>query len=161
LGLFYIPDANGLFVAAEPDGARNWFPCNDHPRDKAAYRFNLSVPYGLTAIANGVLVESSKSYTGNQFTWVHNQPLATAFVTVAVGKYERIDSLSPQGVPIRSYVREEQIVAYRAKEAVIGEMIDWLGSMFGPYPFDEFGYVSRRSLIRNTNHGCWAEVKDF
>ena len=146
LGLFYVPDANGLFVAAEPDGARNWFPCNDHPSDKAAYRFNLNVPYGLTAVANGVLVESTTSYAGNYFTWVHSQPLATAFVTVAVGKYERIESLSPQGVPIRSYLRSEQVVAYHAKEAAIGEMIDWLGAMFGPYPFDEFGYVSVPSL---------------
>lgn len=142
LGLFFVPDANSLFVASEPDGARNWFPCNDHPRDKAAYRFNLSVPYGLTAVANGVLVESTTSYAGNQFTWLHSQPLATAFVTVVVGRYERIDSLSPQGVAIRSYVRAEQAVAYLAKQATIGEMIDWLGSMFGPYPFDEFGYVS-------------------
>jgi aminopeptidase N len=146
LGLIYNPQANVLFAAAEPDGARNWFPCNDHPRDKASYRFELTVPQGLTAVANGVLVSASRSPQGDTFTWEHQQPIATAFVTVAVGPFERVESASPAGVPLRSYVLPKQAAAYRAQAAAIGEMVDWLGGMLGPYPFDEFGYVSAPGL---------------
>ena len=43
LGLLYSEPDN-LFVLAEPDGARFWFPCNDHPRDKAKFAFTITVP---------------------------------------------------------------------------------------------------------------------
>ena len=32
-----------------------WFPVNDHPSDKAAYTFAMTVPAGLEAVSNGVL----------------------------------------------------------------------------------------------------------
>jgi hypothetical protein len=36
--------SGGVYAVSEPDGARYWFPCNDHPRDKATFRFELGVP---------------------------------------------------------------------------------------------------------------------
>jgi aminopeptidase N len=143
------PDNESLYVASEPDGARYWFPCNDHPRDKATYRFELTVPEGMTGVANGHLVSGPQAVpnafangkTGELYTWAHNYPVATAFVTVAVANYERIDGRSPKGIPLRSYVFPDQVARFQAFEAHIGEMIDWLSDLFGPYPFDEFGYV--------------------
>ena len=35
----FIPTKDGAFVACEPNGARTWFPGNDHPADKARYDF--------------------------------------------------------------------------------------------------------------------------
>ena len=45
LGLHY-PDQISMFMINEPDGARYVFPNNDHPRDKATFRFELSVRRG-------------------------------------------------------------------------------------------------------------------
>ena len=36
---------------------RDWYPVNDHPLDKAAYTFQITVPAGLEAVANGELVD--------------------------------------------------------------------------------------------------------
>ena len=33
-----------ISVWSEPNGAEGWFPVNDHPRDKATYRFEITVP---------------------------------------------------------------------------------------------------------------------
>jgi len=41
------------FVVAEPDAAHSWFPANDHPLDKATFSFAVTVPTGLTGVANG------------------------------------------------------------------------------------------------------------
>jgi len=54
LGIRFQPEGQRLYVVAEPNGARYWFPNNDHPRDKATYRFELTVPEELVAVANGV-----------------------------------------------------------------------------------------------------------
>ncbi|WP_344590190.1 M1 family metallopeptidase [Actinomadura vinacea] len=49
----WIRTSDGVFVACQPSGAHNWFPSNDHPSDKATFDFQITVPDGLTAIANG------------------------------------------------------------------------------------------------------------
>lgn len=49
----WIRTPDGVFVACQPSGAHTWFPSNDHPSDKATFDFELTVPAGLTAIANG------------------------------------------------------------------------------------------------------------
>ena len=45
----------GSYVLNEPDGARSWLPSNDTPADKATWHFELTVPAGVTAVANGHL----------------------------------------------------------------------------------------------------------
>ena len=57
LGVGWYPTDGGSYVLNEPDGARSWLPSNDHPSDKATWRFELTVPEGVTAVANGHLVE--------------------------------------------------------------------------------------------------------
>ncbi|TDC97406.1 M1 family metallopeptidase [Actinomadura sp. 7K507] len=49
----WIRTSDGVFVACQPSGAHTWFPSNDHPSDKATFTFEITVPEGLTAIANG------------------------------------------------------------------------------------------------------------
>ncbi|WP_344888925.1 M1 family metallopeptidase [Actinomadura meridiana] len=49
----WIRTSDGVFVACQPSGAHTWFPSNDHPSDKATFDFEITVPPGLTAIANG------------------------------------------------------------------------------------------------------------
>ncbi|MFV2174288.1 M1 family metallopeptidase [Actinomadura sp. LOL_016] len=49
----WIRTPDGVFVACQPSGAQTWFPSNDHPSDKALFDFEITVPAGLTAVANG------------------------------------------------------------------------------------------------------------
>ena len=149
LGLHY-PTDDSLFVIAEPDGARYWFPTNDHQRDKATYRFELVVPEGLTGVANGALVETQTGIpqafpggvAGDLYIWEHDYPVATAFVTVAVGDYRRVESTSSDGVLLRSYVFPTRQAKFEQMEDEIAEMIDWMSDLFGPYPFETFGFVT-------------------
>jgi aminopeptidase N len=149
LGLSFTPGGT-IYTLSEPDGARYWFPSNDHPRDKATYRFELTVPSGLTAVANGRL-EQVKSPgllalpgggSGQTFIWEHGFPMATYLALVTVGPYERIEAVSPNGVPLRHYVTAPYRQEFERAIAVTGEAIDWMSALFGPYPFEAFGYVA-------------------
>ena len=51
----WVRTDDGAFVVGEPQGSPGWFPCNDHPTDKATYDIAITVPNGTEAIANGVL----------------------------------------------------------------------------------------------------------
>jgi aminopeptidase N len=147
-------DNGSIYAVSEPDGARYWFPCNDHPRDKAAFRFQLGVPEGLTGAANGVLLESrlgvpavfEDGSAGDVYIWEHNYPMATYLATVVVGEYERVEGVSPGGIPLRHYVFPDQVNAFQAQEATIGTMLDWMGELFGEYPFEVFGFAAADGL---------------
>jgi hypothetical protein len=52
----FVPTDDGAFVVGEPQGSPSWYPANDHPTDKATYDFKVTVPEGLTAVANGALL---------------------------------------------------------------------------------------------------------
>jgi aminopeptidase N len=140
---------DSLYVASEPDGARNWFPCNDHPRDKATFRFELTVPEGYTAIANGTLIEARigstsdlpESKTTDLFVWEHRFPMATYLATIVAGKYRRIESVSPKGVLMRHYIWEKYQEDFEKSNAHVPEALDWMSEKFGAYPFEEFGYT--------------------
>jgi aminopeptidase N len=144
LGLSF-PGQDSIFVLSEPDGARYWFPCNDHPRDKATFRFELAVSAGLTAVANGQLLETRPAAEGgNLFIWEHNYLMATYLALAAVGDYVRLDGVSPDGVPLRHYVFPDVVTQFERTADSTGEALDWMSDLFGPYPFEEFGYVTAR-----------------
>ena len=146
LGLHY-PDQQSLFIIDEPDGARYVFPANDHPRDKATFRFELIVPQGLTAVANGRLLNTEAAAladgrNGTLFIWEHNYPMATYLAVIAAGEYERVDNTSPQGIPIRHYVFPDSLADHAAADVITGEALDWMSGLFGPYPFEAYGHVT-------------------
>lgn len=141
IGLFY-PGDGSLYALSEPDGARYWFPSNDHPRDKATFRFEISVPPGLTAVANGLLLEQRTLENGDElFIWEHASPMATYLATVAVDEFVRLESRSPEGVLLRHYVPPELATEFEAEAGDIGAALDWMSTLFGPYPFEAFGFV--------------------
>ena len=148
LGMQFV-EGESLYVISEPDGSRYWFPNNDHPRDKAMFRFEVTVPEGLTAVSNGELreVRTTNGFPlhngsdGHTYIWEHNFPMATYLATIAVGDYERIDDVSPNGVPIRHYVFAGYEEEFDRASAITGEAIDWMSDLFGPYPFETIGFV--------------------
>ncbi|MCP4360119.1 MAG: M1 family metallopeptidase [Chloroflexi bacterium] len=141
LGMFYARE-DTIYVLSEPDGSRFWFPNNDHPRDKATYRFEVTVPDGLTAVANGALLDFQDDTQFDTYIWEHNFPMASYLATVVVGEYERVEDESPQGIPLRHYLFPENQEAFDQSTSMTGEAIDWMGELFGEYPYDEYGYVT-------------------
>ena len=141
VGMSFV-DGQSIYVLSEPDGSRYWFPNNDHPRDKATYRFEITVPQGFTAVANGRLIQQIDSETSSTFIWQHNYPMASYLSTVVVGKFDRVESRSPDGVLLRDYVTQEAGTEFASATADVGEAIDWMSDRFGPYPFEAFGFVT-------------------
>ena len=57
----WVPTDDGAFVVGEPQGSPAWYPVNDNPRDKATFDFKVTVPDGLTVMANGVLLSQTSA----------------------------------------------------------------------------------------------------
>lgn len=126
-------------VAAEPYGAHLWFPSNDHPSDKAAFRFSITVPEGMTAIANGVLVSSTERGGRTTWVWDHPDPMPTYLASIAVGDLVLGEPQEVNGIAVRhAFAPTLADVASRAF-ADTPAMITDLEGLFGPYPFDAYG----------------------
>jgi aminopeptidase N len=136
----WVPTDDGAFVASEPQGAPTWFPCNDTPTDKAGFAFEISVPKGVEAIANGKLVERRND--GSQTTWSYRatEPMATYLATATIGQF-RIDRSKVAGIP--SVVAVDPRVAKGSRAALKKQdkMLRLWSKLFGPYPFGQTGVI--------------------
>ena len=74
-GFMATPD--GATVAGEPEVAAGWFPVNDHPLDKAAYSFDVTVPRGYEVVANGFLTQVSTRGGWTTYEWDASEPMAS------------------------------------------------------------------------------------
>ena len=143
-GGFYgwVSTPDGAFVANEPDGAPTWFPANDHPTDKATYDFDITVPAGSTAVANGDLVERTSTETTATFRWSATEPMASYLATASVGNYDLQVSKTTGGLALIDAVdRDLALPEATAGLARTGEMVDFFTAAFGPYPFSSFGSI--------------------
>lgn len=142
-GVGFIHTDDGAVVVGEPHVAATWFPVNDHPSDKASYVFRVTVPAGLEVVANGLPRGRTTAGGRTTWTWQAAEPMASYLATATIGEFQLtsrtvdgiqyIDALdvdllgtstgtSAQG----SFAREPEIIAY-------------LSSVFGPYPFSASG----------------------
>jgi hypothetical protein len=85
-GFFHTDD--GTLVIGEPHVASTWFPVNDHPSDKAAYTFRITVPKGLEAVANGTLQRHRISHGLTTWKWKAEEPMASYLATASVGEFD-------------------------------------------------------------------------
>jgi aminopeptidase N len=133
---------DGVFTGNEPSGAHTWFPSNDHPSDKATFWFRVTVPHGLTAIANGEQTGTTRSGGETTFTWREDAPMATYLAMTDVGRFNVRSGRTPGGLPI--YVAVDPRVSATdvgTLYARTSQVTDAWAKTFGPYPFGSTGGV--------------------
>jgi hypothetical protein len=84
----FIHTDDGTLVAGQPKVASTWYPVNDHPLDTASYNFEITVPAGLEAIANGVLVRNKTRNGWTTWEWDAREPMASYLTTMTVGEFD-------------------------------------------------------------------------
>ncbi|WP_433115466.1 M1 family metallopeptidase [Micromonospora sp. CA-246542] len=137
----FLHTADGAIALGQPESASTWFPVNDHPSDKAAYDFEITVPQGITAVSNGVPGGSTTTDGWTTWKWSEKSPMASYLSNVVIGKF-RITTSQHKGKPVYSAVTTK--VAKGASDASIAKTVkvaDYLETVFGPYPFDAYGGV--------------------
>jgi aminopeptidase N len=131
---------DGVLVASQPIGAPSWFPCNDHPSDKATYRVSLTTASAYAVLVTGNLV-SQRAAAGTT-TWVYHrpQPTATYLMSVQIGRYDQV-VLSAGAVPQVVEVPPGLRQAAEYDFARQGQIMLALQRLFGPYPFENYVIV--------------------
>ncbi|WP_184718954.1 M1 family metallopeptidase [Streptosporangium saharense] len=138
----FIPTSDGAFVTSEPNGARTWFPGNDHPADKARYDFEITVPEGVTALANGEQVGSPVTQGGKTtYTWRESHPMASYLATVTMGRFELREGKTASGIKNFAAVDPRYSGSLNELYNQSGRITEYWSKVFGPYPFSSTGGV--------------------
>lgn len=124
---------DGVLVAGQPNGAASWFPCNDHPSAKAAFRIQISTESRYRVVANGKL--ESRRARASQTVWTYEQPepTSTYLITLQIGAYE-MARLARTPVPIQAALPERLRDDFDHDFARQPEMMQLFNELFGPYP---------------------------
>jgi aminopeptidase N len=142
----WVTTQDGAMVVGEPEGSMTWYPVSDHQTDKATYNFEITVPEGKVAVANGL--PAGDPVTANGWTtWFWDAPdeQASYLTTASVGDYELRYSETSGGLPIIDAVDDNLTPANAATTeaglALQADMIAFLEDAFVPYPFNSYGSI--------------------
>ena len=129
-----------LWTLSEPYGARVWWPCKDHPEDKAdSMSMRVTVPSGMKTVSNGRRVESSDDGKVAITRWVERHPIATYLVSLASYAYAAsTDWYQPSpadSMEIQFYVFPEDSLRAAPVNAKVKGMLAAFAARFGEYPF--------------------------
>lgn len=146
-GWLNTPNGDGAFIVNEPIGAMTWLPSNNHPTDKAAYDFHITVPTGKIALGNGELVSYVDNGNGTlTWHWRMAYPMATYLSTATVGNFFLTESITQSGLQLYNALdttfTETQV---NAANRTIGQeevIINYLNDIYGTYPYDSNGVVA-------------------
>lgn len=123
-----------------------WYPVSDHQTDKATYSFEITVPEGKVAVANGLPARDPVTEDG-WTTWFWDAPDAQAsyLTTASVGDFDLRFSETAEGLPIVDAVDDNLTATNRATTeaslALQADMIGFLEAAFVPYPFNSSGAI--------------------
>lgn len=151
---FAMPAINGLehpphvFTQGEAERARFWFPCNDHPSDRASHTLRASVPRTWMTVAAGELIDRSLDETGlvATDTWVLEEEMPPYLFTFVAGPLLKLEDRW-EDVSLW-YVGEPDDVSkleasFGETPEVLGFLSDYLGFR---YPFQKYATVAVRDF---------------
>jgi aminopeptidase N len=142
----WVTMRDGAMVVGEPEGSMTWYPVSDHQTDKATYSFEIAVPEGKVAVANGLPARDPVTEDG-WTTWYWDAPdqQASYLTTASIGDYELRRSETDDGLPIIDAVDDALTPANAATTdaslALQADMIAFLEETFVPYPFNSYGSI--------------------
>jgi len=153
-GLYFSsPDAEhpGKEVQAwthsEPESAHFWFPCHDHPSDKATSETVITVPKGFRVISNGKLISAADRGETSTYHWREDVPHSTYLTSFVAGKFGEITQ-EADGVSLRYNFPESKrgdVLRYFGETPKI---IKVLGELTGMrYPYEKYDQTTVQDFI--------------
>ncbi len=150
-GFTWERDSSGnpwVGMSSANEGGKVFFPCKDHPSDRAdSAAISITVPKGLTAASNGVLINTISDEETTTFHWKTRYPIANYNINFTIGKFHReqkaFTSVSGKQMPIVFYILDEHREKASPHLDMAMKMIRSHENYFGEYPFieEKFGLV--------------------
>ncbi len=138
-----------ISLSCQNDGADLWWPCKDHPGDRAdSVALHITVPSSLVCASNGKLLGVTSNRNGTStYHWFVSTPINNYCVNISAAPYQTIDtvyiSVTGERVPVTFWVLPEDHERGRGHMPLFLKDLRFLEQLLGPYPFraDKYGIV--------------------
>lgn len=135
-----------FFADNWPNRAHNWFPCVDHPSDKATVEFKVKAPNHYQVIANGFLAEETS--LANNLKLYHYKsavPLPTKVMVVGIARFAVQHLGETHHVPVSTWVypqtKEQGFYDFATSKSILNFFIE----KFGEYPYQKLANVQSKT----------------
>ncbi|MBA3232951.1 MAG: M1 family metallopeptidase [Propionibacteriales bacterium] len=143
-GWFDARTRGGGFIAGEPHSCTFWYPCNDHPIDKARFALTATVPRPFSVVSVGRQLSTiAKMRNGKPvrtFRWRLGERTATYLTTVYIDRLAFERSRLADGTAVISAYGPKPGSATRF-EAKLPEILRVLSRRWGRYPAPQAGGI--------------------
>jgi aminopeptidase N len=139
-----------IWTLSEPYGARAWWPCKDHPSDKAdSVQIAITAPKELLVVSNGSLISKKNVGEISKTIWKERYPISTYLVSLAIHPYyqytDTYKAMDSSSVPIEFYIYDDlkNNSSLRKNFALTKNMMTAFAGYFGEYPFvkEKYGHA--------------------
>ncbi|WP_440133153.1 M1 family metallopeptidase [Chitinophaga sancti] len=135
-----------FFTDHWPDRAHQWFPCIDHPSDKAIFRISVAAPDHYTVVANGVKKEEVNMGGHMKMTsWEEKVPLATKVMAFAAADFSVTHSGDVGNIPVDSYVFREDSLHQGYARAT--QILPYFIQLVGPFQFEKLANIQSKTIF--------------
>ncbi|MDZ7267152.1 MAG: M1 family metallopeptidase [candidate division KSB1 bacterium] len=131
-----------IFADNWPDYSRHWFPGIDHPSDKAAVDFHLTLPAHYTVVANGRLVAVTDAAPGMKvWHWRERAPIPTYCMVFGAAAFAVTHLPTTTGVPVAIYAYPEDAADVNLQLSRTAAMLEFFTNRFGVFPYEKLALV--------------------
>jgi aminopeptidase N len=131
-----------VFADNWPDNAHQWFPCIDHPSDKAAVTFTITAPAEYDVVAIGRIEKSVSLQDGRRITqWTESRTIPTYCMAFGIAEFSITHSGKAAGVPITWYAYPEDSETAALKFRWTSHILSYFENLIGPYPYEKLAQV--------------------
>lgn len=131
-----------FFTDNWPDRAHHWFPCVDHPSDRALVDFTITAPSHYQVIATGTL-QMKVNMPGRRTThfWSSSVSLPVKVMGFAAAGFavQYLDDID--GIPWSNWVYPQNMEEGFRDFSVTPEILRFFAGMIAPYPFEKIANV--------------------
>jgi len=155
-GLYFIHPDEGypkrplqVWTQGQDEDNRHWFPCFDHPNEKATSEVIARVPEKMIALSNGALVEEKHDAASGMRTFHHrfDVPHSSYLITLVAGEYDVIRDRW-QDVDVLYYVDPARRADAPRTFANTPSMIELFSRLTGQkYPYPRYAQVTVAEFI--------------
>ena len=129
-----------------PNRAQNWFPCVDHPSDKATAEYLVEAPNYYQVIANGYQIEETNLVNNNKlYHWKTSVPLPTKVMVIGIARFAVKNIGETHHIPVSTWVypqtKEDGFYDFSTAKDILNFFIENVGE----YPYQKLANVQSKT----------------
>lgn len=135
-----------FFADNWPNRAHNWFPCVDHPSDKATIEYTIKAPNHYQVVANGFLSEET-CLTNNLKLYRYKTavPLSTKVMTIGIAQFAVQNIGETHNIPVSTWVYPQTKDQGFYDFANSKKILEFYIEKFGEYPYQKLANVQSKT----------------